>query len=172
MRRRVQIFALALLVVFLVLAAQFESFVNPLIILVTVPLAMTGALAGLWRGGDHGDDTQETQQTDQCHDITVFPSAKLAAGACSGNGILFDISDPGSPQRLDAVTDTGFAYWHSATFNNDGTKVLLVNKHFAEALDKDVNELRESAALPFKEHDVRAVDLTAEDIDHPGVLEQ
>ena len=54
----------------------------------------TGSLAGLWRGGDHGDDTQDTRRTDQCHDITVFPSAKIAAGACSGNGILFDISDP------------------------------------------------------------------------------
>ena len=41
----------------------------------------TGVLAGLWRGGDHGDDTQETARTDQCHDITVFPSANLAAGA-------------------------------------------------------------------------------------------
>ena len=49
----------------------------------------SGALAGLWRGGDHGDDTQETEQTDQCHDITVFPDAKIAAGACSGNGIIF-----------------------------------------------------------------------------------
>jgi multidrug efflux pump len=41
-------FGLALLVVFLVLAAQFESFIHPLVILVTVPLAMAGALAGLW----------------------------------------------------------------------------------------------------------------------------
>jgi uncharacterized protein (DUF305 family) len=88
----------------------------------------TGALAGLWRGGDHGDDTQETSRTDECHDITVFPSLNLAAGACSGNGILFDITDPGSPERLDAVSDTGFAYWHSATFNNDGTKVLFTDE--------------------------------------------
>ncbi|MDH3587629.1 MAG: DUF305 domain-containing protein, partial [Gammaproteobacteria bacterium] len=83
----------------------------------------TGVLAGLWRGGDHGDDTQETYRTDQCHDITVFPERKIAAGACSGNGILFDISDPLKPQRIDEVVDQGFAYWHSATFNNDGTKV-------------------------------------------------
>ena len=88
----------------------------------------TGVLAGLWRGGDHGDDTQETSETDQCHDITVFPDKNLAAGACSGNGILFDISDPLNPQRLDAVVDTGFAYWHSATFNNDGTKVLFTDE--------------------------------------------
>ena len=88
----------------------------------------TGALAGLWRGGDHGDDTQETNRTDQCHDITVFPSANLAAGACSGNGILFDITDPRKPTRIDAVTDAGFAYWHSATFNNDGTKILFTDE--------------------------------------------
>ncbi len=88
----------------------------------------SGVLAGLWRGGDHGDDTQDTDRTDQCHDITVFPSAGLAAGACSGNGILFDISDPLEPTRLDAVIDSGFAYWHSATFNNDGTKVLFTDE--------------------------------------------
>jgi uncharacterized protein (DUF305 family) len=88
----------------------------------------TGALAGLWRGGDHGDETQDTSQTNQCHDITVFPEDGIAAGACSGNGIIFDISDPRKPQRLDAVVDQGFAYWHSATFNNDGTKVLFTDE--------------------------------------------
>jgi len=88
----------------------------------------TGVLAGLWRGGDHGDNTQRTRTTDECHDITVFPSANLAAGACSGNGILFDITDPYNPERLDVVTDTGFAYWHSATFNNDGTKVIFTDE--------------------------------------------
>lgn len=88
----------------------------------------TGNIAGLWQGGDHGDDTQETSQTNQCHDITVFPSKKIAAGACSGNGIIFDISNPLKPKRLDAVVDKGFAYWHSATFNNDGTKVLFTDE--------------------------------------------
>jgi uncharacterized protein (DUF305 family) len=88
----------------------------------------TGVVAGLWRGGDHGDDTQETSQTDQCHDITVFPARKIAAGACSGNGILFDVSDPLKPRRLDVVVDKGFAYWHSATFNNDGTKVIFTDE--------------------------------------------
>lgn len=88
----------------------------------------TGAIAGLWRGGDHGDDTQETRTTDECHDITVFPSKNLAAGACSGNGILFDITDPLDPKRLDVVSDNGFAYWHSATFNNDGTKILFTDE--------------------------------------------
>ncbi|KUJ84196.1 DUF305 domain-containing protein [Microbulbifer flavimaris] len=88
----------------------------------------SGVVAGLWRGGDHGDDTQETNRTDHCHDITVYPERKIAAGACSGNGILFDISDPLKPQRIDAVKDAGFAYWHSATFNNDGTKVIFTDE--------------------------------------------
>ena len=88
----------------------------------------TGRLAGLWLGGDHGEDTQDTSRTDQCHDITVFPTRDLAAGACSGNGIIFDISDPRKPKRIDAVVDEGFAYWHSATFNNDGTKVLFTDE--------------------------------------------
>jgi uncharacterized protein (DUF305 family) len=87
-----------------------------------------GILAGLWRGGDHGEDTQQTNVTDQCHDITVFPAKNIAGGACSGNGILFDISDPLNPVRMDAVIDEGFAYWHSATFNNDGTKVLFTDE--------------------------------------------
>jgi hypothetical protein len=88
----------------------------------------TGQIAGLWKGGDHGDGTQSTSRTDQCHDITVFPALKIAAGACSGNGILFDISDPLDPKRIDVATDTGFAYWHSATFNNDGTKVIFTDE--------------------------------------------
>ena len=88
----------------------------------------TGNLAGLWRGGTHGEGTQDTSRTDQCHDITVFPSRNLAAGACSGNGIIFDITDPRRPRRIDAVVDPNFAYWHSATFNNDGTKVLFTDE--------------------------------------------
>ncbi|WP_285712501.1 DUF305 domain-containing protein [Erythrobacter oryzae] len=88
----------------------------------------TGEIAGLWKGGDHGEGTQDTERTDQCHDITVFPALKIAAGACSGNGIIFDIADPLNPKRLDVVTDTGFAYWHSATFNNDGTKVIFTDE--------------------------------------------
>ncbi len=88
----------------------------------------TGRLAGLWRGGDHGEDTQDTRPTDECHDITVFPDAGIAAGACSGNGIIFDISDPRKPTRIDEVVDKGFAYWHSATLNNDGTKVLFTDE--------------------------------------------
>jgi uncharacterized protein (DUF305 family) len=88
----------------------------------------SGTLAGLWDGGDHGDGTQTTSQTNQCHDITTYPEIGLAAGACSGNGILLDISDPSDPQRLDQVIDPGFAYWHSATFNNDGTKVIFTDE--------------------------------------------
>lgn len=88
----------------------------------------SGTLAGLWDGGDHGDDTQTTSQTNQCHDITTFPGIGLAAGACSGNGILLDISDPANPERLDQVIDPGFSYWHSATFNNRGDKVIFTDE--------------------------------------------
>jgi len=88
----------------------------------------SGTIAGLWKGGDHGPGTQVTSQTNQCHDITVFPDVGLAAGACSGNGILMDISDPVHPKRLDHASDPNFAYWHSATFNNDGTKVIFTDE--------------------------------------------
>jgi hypothetical protein len=88
----------------------------------------TGAISGLWPGGDHGPGTQKTSVTNQCHDITVFPEIGLAAGACSGNGILLDISDPVHPVRLDDVSDKNFAYWHSATFSNDGTKVIFTDE--------------------------------------------
>jgi hypothetical protein len=88
----------------------------------------TGDIAGLWKGGDHGPNTQRTSTTNQCHDITVYAEIGLAAGACSGNGILMDIKDPRNPKRLDFVFDKGFAYWHSATFNNDGTKVLFTDE--------------------------------------------
>jgi len=88
----------------------------------------SGAIAGLWNGGDHGPGTQKTSVTNQCHDITVFPEVGLAAGACSGNGILLDIHDPVHPVRLDDASDKNFAYWHSATFNNDGTKVIFTDE--------------------------------------------
>ena len=60
-----------------------------------------------------------------CHDITVYPAIGLAGGACGGYGLLLDISDPAHPMRIDAVADSNFSYWHSATFNNDGTKILF-----------------------------------------------
>jgi hypothetical protein len=88
----------------------------------------TGIIAGLWQGGDHGPNTQSSRMTTQCHDITAFPEVGLAAGACAGNGILMDISDPVNPVRLDHVVDKNFAYWHSATFNNDGTKVVFTDE--------------------------------------------
>jgi len=87
-----------------------------------------GRIAGLWQGGAAAPGAQQTNRTDQCHDITVFPARNLAAGACSGNGIILDISDPRRPRRIDAVSDSNFAYWHSATFNNDGTKVLFTDE--------------------------------------------
>ena len=90
--------------------------------------ASTGAIDGLWPGGGHGDGTQQTSTTNQCHDITVYPEMGLAAGACSGNGILLDISDPADPKRIDEVIDPNFAYWHSATFSNDGDKVLFTDE--------------------------------------------
>ncbi len=88
----------------------------------------TGSIAGLWQGGDHGPGSQSSRMTNQCHDITVFPELGLAAGACSGNGILMNISDPVNPVRLDHVVDKNFAYWHSATFNNDGTKIVFTDE--------------------------------------------
>jgi hypothetical protein len=88
----------------------------------------TGKIAGLNPGGDSGPGTQKMSETNQCHDITVFPEVGLAAGACSGNGLLLDISDPKNPKRLDVASDKNFAYWHSATFNNDGTKVIFTDE--------------------------------------------
>ncbi|MDP3910171.1 MAG: hypothetical protein Q8Q14_07245 [Gemmatimonadales bacterium] len=64
----------------------------------------------------------------QCHDITLYPAIGLAGGACEGYGLLLDISDPVNPRRIDAVSDSNFAYWHSATFNNDGTKILFTDE--------------------------------------------
>jgi hypothetical protein len=64
----------------------------------------------------------------QCHDITVYPAIGLAGGACEGYGLLLDISDPANPKRVAAVADSNFSYWHSATFNNDGTKILFTDE--------------------------------------------
>ncbi len=64
----------------------------------------------------------------QCHDITVYPSLGLAGGACAGYGVLLDIKDPANPRRIAAAADSNFAFWHSATFNNDGTKVLFTDE--------------------------------------------
>jgi hypothetical protein len=88
----------------------------------------SGNIRGLWPGGDHGPSTQRTSTTDQCHDITANSAAGIAGGACSGNGILLDISDPANPRRTEEVVDPNFAYWHSATWNNDGTKLLFTDE--------------------------------------------
>jgi hypothetical protein len=66
--------------------------------------------------------------TNTCHDITSYPAKQLVAGACQGNGILLDVSDPVNPVRLSAVSDPNFSYWHSASFNNDGTKVMFTDE--------------------------------------------
>jgi len=64
----------------------------------------------------------------QCHDITVYPAIGLAGGACAGYGVLLDIRNPAQPRRLAAVSDSNFSYWHSATFSNDGRKVLFTDE--------------------------------------------
>lgn len=89
----------------------------------------TGALNSLTNGGTHGKDGPEKPSaSNQCHDITVYSALGLAAGACSGNGILLDIKDPVNPKRLDAVNDPNYAYWHSAAFSNDGKKVVFTDE--------------------------------------------
>ncbi len=78
---------------------------------------------------DHGGaNWSPSPITDACHDITVYEEIDLAAGACEGNGILIDISDPANPKRIDAVADPLFAYWHGATFSNDGKAVLFTDE--------------------------------------------
>ena len=91
--------------------------------------ARTGAMNGLSNSGTHGKKGMEKpEDTDQCHDITVYSAIGLAAGACSGNGILLDIRDPVHPKRVDAVNDPNYSYWHSASFSNDGTKVVFTDE--------------------------------------------
>jgi hypothetical protein len=89
----------------------------------------TGAMNGLNNGGTHGKKgAEKPADTNQCHDITVYSAIGLAAGACSGNGILLDIKDPVHPKRVDAVNDPNYSYWHSASFSNDGTKVVFTDE--------------------------------------------
>jgi hypothetical protein len=90
--------------------------------------ARTGALNGLTNGGSHGKNEEKPADTNQCHDITVYSAIGLAAGACSGNGIILDIKDPVHPKRVDAVNDPNYSYWHSASFSNDGTKVVFTDE--------------------------------------------
>ncbi len=88
----------------------------------------TGAMNGLNNGGSHGKGQEKPADTNQCHDITVYSAIGLAAGACSGNGIVLDIKDPLHPNRVDAVNDPNYSYWHSASFSNDGTKVVFTDE--------------------------------------------
>ncbi|HXV85827.1 MAG TPA: hypothetical protein VD793_03960, partial [Gemmatimonadales bacterium] len=64
----------------------------------------------------------------QCHDITVYPTIGLAGGACGGYGLLLDIKDVANPRRIGAVADSNFSFWHSATFSNDGSKILFTDE--------------------------------------------
>jgi hypothetical protein len=89
----------------------------------------TGKLNALSNGGTHSKTGPEKpSDSDQCHDITVYSAIGLAAGACSGNGILLDIKDPVHPKRIDAVNDPNYSYWHSASFSNDGKKVVFTDE--------------------------------------------
>jgi hypothetical protein len=91
-----------------------------------------GKINALNNGGSHDAVDKEgkvrVEDTDQCHDITVYSELGLAAGACAGNGILLDIKDPANPKRIDAVNDKNYAYWHSASFSNDGKKVVFTDE--------------------------------------------
>jgi hypothetical protein len=78
-------------------------------------------------GGNDG--TSGTRRaTTGCHDITVYQALDLAAGACTGEGVLMDISDPENPEVLSNIEDENFAFWHSATISNDGKKVLFTDE--------------------------------------------
>jgi hypothetical protein len=86
--------------------------------------ALQGIVNGIFGEGPTAGNAPPPGPT-QCHDITVYPWLGLAGGACEGYGMLLDIRDPAHPVRLAAVSDSNFSYWHSATFNNDGTKILF-----------------------------------------------
>ena len=88
--------------------------------------ALPAMMAARFGSPDDSDGPQPGPT--QCHDITLYPAIGLAGGACEGYGLLLDISDPVNPVRIDAVADSNFSYWHSATFNNDGTKVLFTDE--------------------------------------------
>ncbi|MGH9468412.1 MAG: LVIVD repeat-containing protein [Terriglobales bacterium] len=85
-------------------------------------------LEALWKGGNHGTDTQTTAATTACHDVTADPSLGLALGACEGNGLLLNISNPAHPVRITDVADSNFSFWHSASFNNTGTTVVFTDE--------------------------------------------
>ena len=80
-------FALALLIVFLVLAAQFESFVHPLVIMLTVPLAVSGGLAGLFLTS-LGADLFGLWETRGTLNIYSQIGMTILIGLATKNGIL------------------------------------------------------------------------------------
>jgi hypothetical protein len=89
----------------------------------------TGALNGLLNEPNmHPSGTQQNRATNGCHDITAYPEIGIAAGACMGNGLLIDISDPANPERIDDVMDDNFSFWHSANFKNDGSAVMFTDE--------------------------------------------
>jgi hypothetical protein len=92
--------------------------------------ALRGAIQGIIDAefGPPKGPTGQPMGPDQCHDITVFPEMGLAGGACAGYGLLLDIRDPAHPVRLFAASDSNFAYWHSATFSNDASKVIFTDE--------------------------------------------
>jgi LVIVD repeat len=92
------------------------------------PCASAPQPCGPGTGATGGANWSPTPITDACHDITVYPEIGLAAGACEGNGLLIDIRDPANPKRLDAVADPNYAYWHGATFSNDGKTVIFTDE--------------------------------------------
>jgi hypothetical protein len=89
----------------------------------------TGALNGLLNEPNmHPSGTQRNRATNGCHDITAYPELGLAAGACMGNGLLIDISDPADPKRIAHIQDDNFSFWHSANFKNDGSAVMFTDE--------------------------------------------
>jgi hypothetical protein len=84
----------------------------------TLRAALPGMVAKMVGAGSKRGPTS-------CHDITVYPGIGRAGGACEGYGFLIDITNPVAPIRMAVVADSNFSYWHSATFNNDGTKILF-----------------------------------------------
>ena len=86
-----------------------------------------GAGAGQGAGRGRGNTGPPTGPT-QCHDITVYPEVGLAGGACGGYGLLLDIHDAAHPVRIDAAADANMSFWHSATFSNDGKKILFTDE--------------------------------------------
>jgi hypothetical protein len=91
----------------------------------TAPAAEPTAVAGDGRAGGRGGASAVPSAPSQCHDITVYPDIGLAGGACGGYGLLLDIRETAHPIRIDAAADINMSFWHSATFSNDGTKLLF-----------------------------------------------